>query len=170
MAIRLIKIAKELNVGTSTIVEYLTESGFEIENKPTFKLSEEMHNALLVKFSNSMAVKEKADKLVIGTRQEEVKPEPTPIIKVKAPAAVVPEPTPPPAPKPTPKPETDPVPETPPVAKKEVKPEEPKKEAVEETPKKEDEVIRAEVPKRELKVVGKINLDEKPKKLSLIHI
>ena len=153
MAIRLIKIAKELNVGTATIVEFLTESGFEIENKPTFKLSEEMHNALLVKFSNSMAVKEKADKLVIGTRQEEVKVEPTPVIKV--PAATV-EPTPKPEPTPAPKPE----PEAP-----EVKPEEPKKEVVVEAeePKKEDEVIRAEVPKRELKVVGKINLDEKPK-------
>ena len=35
MARRLVKIAKELNVGTATIVEYLTSNGFEIENKPT---------------------------------------------------------------------------------------------------------------------------------------
>jgi len=103
MAKRLIKIAKELNVGTSTIVEFLSENGFELENKPTAKVSDEMYNALLQEFSSSMAVKEKADKLVIGTRQDEPKPE--------------------------------------------------------------DEVIRAEAPKQELKVVGKIDLDEKkPKK------
>ena len=43
MAKRLVKIAKELNVGTSTIVEHLTNNGFEIENKPTAKISDEMY-------------------------------------------------------------------------------------------------------------------------------
>jgi len=66
MAKRLVKIAKELNVGTTTIVDFLKENGFEIENKPTSKISEDMHDALLKEFSNSIAVKEKADKLVIG--------------------------------------------------------------------------------------------------------
>jgi len=140
MAKRLIKIAKELNVGTATIVEFLIGSGFEIENKPTSKVSDEMYNALLQEFSNSMAIKEKADKLVIGTRQDEVKPKepvaaPPPIFKEKAE---------PPAEKVKPAPEPEP--------------------AVVEEPKV-DEVIRAEAPKQELKVVGKIDLDEvKPKK------
>ena len=35
---RLVKVAKELNVGTSTIVEYLNNNGFEVSNKPTAKI------------------------------------------------------------------------------------------------------------------------------------
>ncbi len=143
MAKRLIKIAKELNVGTSTIVDFLIGSGFEIENKPTSKVSDEMYNALLQEFSNSMAIKEKADKLVIGTRQDEVKPKetapaPKPIFKEKVEEPVKVE-----APAPEKVPEPEPVKEEP------VK----------------EELIRAETPKTELKVVGKINLEEKkPKK------
>lgn len=82
MAERLVKIAKELNVATSTIVEYLTHAGFEIENKPTSKVSEDMYVALQKEFSSSVAEKEKADKLIIGRvqvpKKEEVKPPVTP--------------------------------------------------------------------------------------------
>ncbi len=134
MAQRLFKIAKELNVGTVTIVEYLNSNGFEIENKPTSKVTDEMYNVLLEKYSNSMAVKEKADKMVIGSRITE-KEELTPIV---AP------PSPPPAPEP-----------------------EPIKEEVVEVPvvveKKVEEVVKAEAPKKELKVIGKIDLAPKKK-------
>lgn len=65
---RLIKIAKELNVGTSTIVDHLTKAGYEIDNKPTAKVSDEMYNELLKEFQKSIAIKEKADSLVIGNR------------------------------------------------------------------------------------------------------
>ncbi len=150
MAKRLIKIAKELNVGTSTIVDFLTESGFEIDNKPTSKVSDEMYNALLQEFSNSMAIKEKADKLVIGTRQEEPKKEekPKPLFKEPVPEVKAPEPEPEPTPEPTPEPV--------------------KEEVVE--PKKEEEIIRAEVPKTELKVIGKIDLEKKkPKKKPVVE-
>ncbi|MBK9255916.1 MAG: translation initiation factor IF-2 [Saprospiraceae bacterium] len=66
MAERLVKIAKELNVGLSTIVDFLASKGFSIENKPTAQVSDEMHVLLLKEFSNSMAEKEKADQIVIG--------------------------------------------------------------------------------------------------------
>ena len=49
---RLIKVAKELNVGTSVLVEYLKRKGFEITDKPTEKLSTEMYQALLKEFGN----------------------------------------------------------------------------------------------------------------------
>lgn len=68
MAKRLVQVAKELNVGTATIVEFLTNNGFEIENKPTAKISEEMEVKLLKEYQKSIAIKEKADSLVIGTR------------------------------------------------------------------------------------------------------
>lgn len=65
---RLVKIAKELNVGTTTIVEFLHEKGYEIENKPTAWISDEMHTVLVKEFQKSIDIKEQADQIVIGTR------------------------------------------------------------------------------------------------------
>ena len=66
MDIQLIKVAKELNVGMGTIVEFLSDKGFSIDNKPNARVNEEMHSALLKKFSDSKAEKEKADQLSFG--------------------------------------------------------------------------------------------------------
>ena len=68
MSQRLVKVAKELNVGTDSIVEYLSKKGFVIEAKPTSMISDEMHNLLLQEFSGNIAIKEQADSMVIGTR------------------------------------------------------------------------------------------------------
>ncbi|HMQ47702.1 MAG TPA: translation initiation factor IF-2 [Saprospiraceae bacterium] len=65
---RLVKIAKELNVGTTTIVDHLSSKGYDIENKPTAKVTDEMYDELLREFQKSIAIKEQADQLVIGTR------------------------------------------------------------------------------------------------------
>lgn len=73
MSRRLVKIAKELNVGTTTIVEHLNSKGFDVENKPTANISDEMYDELVKEFSKSIAIKEKADQLVIGTRPVQVK-------------------------------------------------------------------------------------------------
>ena len=78
MSKRLVKIAKELNVGTLTIVKYLTEVGFEVDNKPTAKISDEMYVELTQQFSKSIEVKERADKLIMGAAK-----------KPEAPAVVV---------------------------------------------------------------------------------
>ena len=75
MAQRLVKVAKELNVGTTTIVDFLAKVGHEIDNKPTAKISDEMYDELLKEFRNSAAIKEKADQLVIGTRSTPKKEE-----------------------------------------------------------------------------------------------
>ena len=69
MAKRLVKIAKELNVGTSTIVEHLIKKGFDVENTPRAKVTEEMYEVLLKDFQRSIAIKEQADQLTIGTRK-----------------------------------------------------------------------------------------------------
>ncbi|MBK6782798.1 MAG: hypothetical protein IPG79_02885 [Saprospiraceae bacterium] len=85
MAERLVKIAKELNVGLGTIVDFLNSKGFAIENKPTSLVSDEMHDALLKEFSSSMAEKEKADQIIIGRMysKEEQKPEaPKPLFSI----------------------------------------------------------------------------------------
>jgi translation initiation factor IF-2 len=63
---KLIKVAKELNVGTDTIVEFLGKQGFEVDHKPTSPVTEEMYDLLRKAFSSSMEIKEKADSMVIG--------------------------------------------------------------------------------------------------------
>ncbi|MEO0338406.1 MAG: translation initiation factor IF-2, partial [Bacteroidota bacterium] len=83
----LVKIAKELNVGTSTIVDFLTDNGHEIENKPTAKITDEMYDALLKEFQKSIDIKEKARQINIGSRN---KKEDTPEVAVEvAPPPVV---------------------------------------------------------------------------------
>ncbi len=138
MATRLVKIAKELNVGTSTIVEFLMEKGFEIDNKPTSKVSDEMHDELLKEFSNSMHVKEQADQLVIGTNRPAKVEEEVPVVVEKpTPKKEEPAPAPTPTPTPTPTPE-----EKTPIV---------------------EEVVEAKADSPKLKVIGKIDLEEKKK-------
>ncbi len=172
MAIRLVKIAKELNVGTSTIVEYLISKGFEIDNKPTSKISEEMHSTLLKEFSTSMAVKEQADQIVIGNRvtKEEEVVAPKPVFKLDLNPKPIVE-TPKEEPKAEVESKSDPIPETKPVKEvpstessvtETVKEESTEDNSVEvPTVKKstEEEVIRATAPKSGLKVKGKIDLN-----------
>ena len=160
---RLVKIAKELNVGTTTIVDYLSSIGFEVENKPTAKVSDEMIDELLKEYSSSMSVKEKADQLVIGNRVEKDAPvEPAPVAPAPKPEAKAP--TPPPVVEP-------PVEEVAPPVVEEVKPPEPvveEKAPVEvdepkvEEKKEEEKEEAKSTPK--IKVVGKIDLDKGKKK------
>jgi translation initiation factor IF-2 len=85
---QLIKVAKELNVGMGTVVEYLLEKGFDVENKPIAKISDSMYDTLTRKFSDSKAEKAKADLIVIGTRPLEKKPF-TPSVATSTPVQVV---------------------------------------------------------------------------------
>ena len=79
MSKRLIKVAKELNVATSTIVEFLTGKGFEIENKPIAKVSAEMESAVRQEFAKAISDKEKAAKMEFGTRPTAPPPPPPPV-------------------------------------------------------------------------------------------
>lgn len=147
MEIRLVKVAKELNVGTSTIVEHLQRVGFDIENKPTAKISEEMHDELMREFKKSMDIKEKADQLILGHRQAPKAEAPAekaaPVIE--KPTVVAPEP----AKEEAPKPVLETPPPTPVVEEKDVPAAE------------EQQATEKKLP--QLKVVGKIDLDKKPK-------
>lgn len=141
MAIRLIKIAKELNVGTGTIVEFLTGKGYSIEDKPTAQVTDDMYAELLKEFQNSRVVKKQADELKHRPRPGK-EPEPQPVEPAAAPV------------------------EEPPIIDKgeevvEVEPESIPEPSSEETSKASD-------PKVGIKVVGKIDLNppkktEKPK-------
>jgi translation initiation factor IF-2 len=56
---RLFKIASEINIGKETIVDYLNSKGFDIENKPTSLVTEEMLDAIYDKFKNEKRAAEK---------------------------------------------------------------------------------------------------------------
>ena len=47
MAIRLNKVQKELNLGLSTIVEFLQKKGFEVKEDPNAVVPEEGYNMLM---------------------------------------------------------------------------------------------------------------------------
>jgi translation initiation factor IF-2 len=140
MAERLVKIAKELNVGVSTIVDFLTSKGFTIENKPTSLVSDEMHALLLKEFSSSIAEKEKADQIVIGRSFEKAEPKaeekPKSLFNIPKFGETAKPATPPPAPEPVKAPEPEPA--------------------------REEEVFKSRAELPQIKVVGKIDLD-KPK-------
>jgi translation initiation factor IF-2 len=53
MSIRLIKISKDLNVGISSLVEFLHKKGFEIESNPNTKVDGEQHELLVREFGNN---------------------------------------------------------------------------------------------------------------------
>lgn len=60
---RLAKVAKELNVGTSTIVEFLVKQGYAIESNPNTKIDETQYSLLLKEFQSEKLVKEKSKSL-----------------------------------------------------------------------------------------------------------
>ena len=140
MSKRLVKVAKELNVGTGTIVEFLRDNGFEIDNKPTSKITEEMEHLLVQEYSKSIAIKEQADSMVIGMRPGAKKEAPT--VQRTGVTTAPPPPPPPPSPPPPPVVEEQPAKEEPEAQPPPAEKEEPK-------------------PQLGLKIKGKIEIDSK---------
>lgn len=62
---RLLAAAKEFNIGKDTLVEYLHKKGFEIDAKPSTKLTEDMYYALQDEFDKDRAVKRKSDAIAL---------------------------------------------------------------------------------------------------------
>ncbi|MEZ4887385.1 MAG: translation initiation factor IF-2 [Chitinophagales bacterium] len=68
--VRLAKVAREINVGIETITAHLLKKGFEVESKPTTKLTPEMYDVLITDFKSSIALKEKANQISLRTKRE----------------------------------------------------------------------------------------------------
>lgn len=64
-SIRLSKAAREFNVGTSTIVEFLNKKGHQIDSNPNSKLTPEMYALLVKEYQKEKQVKEISQKLGI---------------------------------------------------------------------------------------------------------
>lgn len=61
--VRLAKAALEINIGIETIVEHLKKRGFEVENRPNTKLTDEMYSILLKDFRAEKNLRERADQI-----------------------------------------------------------------------------------------------------------
>ena len=134
---RLSLVAKQINVGTSTILQFLSAQGHKIDNNPNAKLNFEQLTLLAKEYGANHI-------LQASVETPKPAPAPEPITASPVPAA--------PAPVPTPEPTPEPVVEKPaPVAEAPKAPSEPAK--VEEVP--------AEEKSMGLKVLGKIELDKK---------
>ncbi len=65
---RLNLAARKLNVGISTITDFLSDKGFEVDSKPNSKISEEQFDMLAKEFASSAMEKEEASGLTIGKK------------------------------------------------------------------------------------------------------
>ncbi len=60
MSIRLIEVARNLNVGIDTLAEFLQKKGIEVVAKPNTKIGEEQYNLLIAEFSKDKNIKKAA--------------------------------------------------------------------------------------------------------------
>jgi translation initiation factor IF-2 len=56
---KLFKVASQINISKDAIVEYLASKGFDIQNKPTANLTDEMVDLVIDKFAKELKVAEK---------------------------------------------------------------------------------------------------------------
>lgn len=169
---RLSQVARKLNVGRNTIVDFLSAQGHSVDSSPNAKINGEQYTLLAKEFAASASEKEEASHLTIGTKHaEDLIAQAPPVVEPKVEVVATPEPE---APKEEPKPE--PAPEEPKV--EEPAPTEP----VAEEPAAEPEVVETPVaaepeaekptPVKEeavedkpgLKILGKIDLEKDKKK------
>ena len=68
---RLSQVARKLNIGKNTIIEFLDSQGFKIEDNPNFKINGEQLDLLSKEFADSALDKEEASSLSIGTKHSE---------------------------------------------------------------------------------------------------
>ena len=70
-SINLIKAVKELNIGMSTIVDFLATKGYKVQKQPMAKLDSDMYATLLKEFAVDKIIKEEAKQISIGKIRKE---------------------------------------------------------------------------------------------------
>ncbi len=68
---RLSKVARELNVGITTLVEFLGSQGIEIESSPNTKLEPEHYDILSEEFADDQSLKEEAKRKALKRERRE---------------------------------------------------------------------------------------------------
>lgn len=69
--IRLGQLLGEFNLGINTVVDFLKKKGFEVESKPTSKITPEMYDILVNEFQTDKSIKEKSVKVEIKKVKKE---------------------------------------------------------------------------------------------------
>ena len=70
MAVRLSKIAREFNVGLSTIVEFLHSKGIKISSDPNAKFTDEDYALVAKEFSTDSEAKKESIKVDLKTSRQ----------------------------------------------------------------------------------------------------
>ncbi|MFY0688032.1 MAG: translation initiation factor IF-2 [Cyclobacteriaceae bacterium] len=65
---RLSQVARKLNVGRTTIIDFLIGKGYEVDSSPNSKISDEQFDLLSKEFASSAMDKEEASGLTIGSK------------------------------------------------------------------------------------------------------
>ncbi|RUT73340.1 translation initiation factor IF-2 [Ancylomarina longa] len=68
--IRLSKLAREFNVGISTIVDFLNKKGIQIDTNPNTKVSEDAYNILAKEYSSDINLKKESEKVNLKSTRE----------------------------------------------------------------------------------------------------
>ena len=76
MTIRLNKVTRDLNVGITTVVEFLQKKGYAVEASPNAKITEEQYAELVKEFSTDKNLKKESEKF-IQERQNKDRNKPT---------------------------------------------------------------------------------------------
>lgn len=69
---RLSQVARKLNVGRNTILEFLSEKGFKVDANPNSKINQDQYDMLAQKFADAAHDKEEASELTIGGSTEDL--------------------------------------------------------------------------------------------------
>ncbi|MGL5980936.1 MAG: translation initiation factor IF-2 [Phocaeicola sp.] len=79
MTIRLSKVTRDLNVGKTTVVEFLQKKGYTLEANPNAIITDEQYAVLVKEFSKDKNLKEASEKFIQGRQSKErQKPAATP--------------------------------------------------------------------------------------------
>lgn len=68
---RLSKLAREFNVGISTIVDFLKKKGYDVSPNPNAKVTPEQYDLLVKEYSSDIDVKKESEKINLGHYSEE---------------------------------------------------------------------------------------------------
>ena len=68
---RLSQVARKLNIGKNTIIDFLASQGYKVEDNPNYKINGEQLSLLAKEFADSALDKEEASSLSIGSKHSE---------------------------------------------------------------------------------------------------
>ena len=78
MPVKISKVAKDLNVGTQTLIDFLSKKKITVDPNPNARISDEHYQMLLDEFKTDKDQRIKSDNFISERRQEKAKPTPAP--------------------------------------------------------------------------------------------